>query len=301
MNDKETPKIDKAKETSNELVVNNDNLSWVNSGSFDKMMSIATDMVKSSLVPFKKPEDAVMAWQFGRDIGLTFTQSMSELYAIPSKDVTRISAGIHIHEAILLKHNVRYEVVEDAVEVQHYKIQGLGNVVHSMKEMMELVDKGTYQIVTAEDYSPERKLIVEKTGKYLAYAFQCPYLVEGVEDMRTSIRFIRKDKEVDAVVQYCLSDAAKAGYLSKDNWMRMVKVMLYTACFRIGSRRYGSDLLKNLGELTETLHYSNVPHSYSDDGKVTFDAEYDDVSEEDAEGVETEIIELKVVDNPTQE
>ena len=111
--------------------------SWRDGGD----LKSAQKLVTSALVPFKKPEDLVLVWQYGKDIGLSFSQAISELYPIPGSGGTRVCAGVHIHEGILLAGDVQYQIIEDAVEVQHYKIKGLGTVILSMKEVQSKINR----------------------------------------------------------------------------------------------------------------------------------------------------------------
>jgi hypothetical protein len=248
--------------------------SWTNEVSFDTMLDHASKLVSSALVPFKKPEDLVLVWQYGKDIGLSFSQAINELYPIPGSGGTRVCAGVHIHEAILLAGDIKYQIIEDAVEVQHYKIKGLGTVILSMKEVQSKIEDGYYQIVTAADFNDKGQLTVEKTAKFMIMRIDCPQLPEGYPNKRTSIRFVRESKNIDEVVDYYLHEAAEAGFLSKSNWVQHQRSMLYARCFTKGAKRYGSDLLKNLGEVSEVAQYSGVNYEFDENGNATVDVEY---------------------------
>ena len=250
--------------------------SWTNEVSFDIMLTHAAKLVTSALVPFKKPEDLVLVWQYGKDIGLSFSQSINELYPIPGSGGTRVCAGVHVHEGILLAGDVQYQIVEDAVEVQHYKIKGLGTVILSMKEVQSKINDGYYQIVTGADFDKNGVLTVEKTAKFMIMRIDCPQLPEGYPNKRTSIRFVRKSKNINEVVDYYLHEAAEAGFLSKSNWVQHQRAMLYARCFTKGAKRYGSDLLKNLGETSEVAQYSGVNYEFDENGNATVDVEYEE-------------------------
>jgi len=266
----------KKKEIENELVTS----SWVNETSFSQMFEHAQKLVTSALVPFKKPEDLVLVWQYGKDIGLSFSQAISELYPIPGSGGTRVCAGVHIHEGILLAGDVQYQIIEDAVEVQHYKIKGLGTVILSMKEVQSKINDGYYQIVTGADFDKNGKLTVEKTAKFMIMRIDCPQLPEGYPNRRTSIRFIRKSKNIDQIVDYYLHEAAEAGFLSKSNWVQHQRAMLYARCFTKGAKRYGSDLLKNLGETSEVAQYSGIDYKFDEKGNATVDTSFEEIEEE---------------------
>lgn len=250
--------------------------SWTNEVSFDTMLNHASKLVSSALVPFKKPEDLVLVWQYGKDIGLSFSQSINELYPIPGSGGTRVCAGVHVHEGILLAGDIQYQIIEDAVEVQHYKIKGLGTVILSMKEVQSKIEEGYYQIVTGADFDKNGILTVEKTAKFMIMRIDCPQLPEGYPNKRTSIRFVRKSKNIDEVVDYYLHEAAEAGFLSKSNWVQHQRAMLYARCFTKGAKRYGSDLLKNLGETSEVAQYSGVDYEFDENGNATVDVEYEE-------------------------
>lgn len=247
---------------------------------FDGMLAVANQLVNSSLVPFKKVEDVIMAWQYGLDIGLSFSQSMNELYPIDSRNGKRICAGVHVHEGILLASSkIKFKVIEDGVEVNHYVVRGLGTVILSMEEVMKKIDEGFYQVVVESDFDSNKKLIVPQVGKYLIRKVDCPYLPDGVTDRRTRIRFIREDKGIDEMVDYHLHEAYQANYMGKLNWQQQQTFMLYTRCFTKGSRRYGSDLLKNLQEITEIADTNNIPYTMDKEHKVTLDAEFEEIKD----------------------
>lgn len=255
---------------------------WTNEVSLDAMLEVAKRMVGQSLVPFKTPEDFVMAWQYGKDIGLPFSQSMSELYAIPGKGGTRISAGVHVHEGICLgKSDLTFSVLEDAVDVYHYKVKGLGNVILSMDEVMKAIDEGKYQLLTAEDFDIEGNILstVQKNARFQIIQVMPPLLGDACVDKRTSIRFMRPSKGMDEITTYHLHEAAAAGYLAKGNWVENIRAMLYARCFTKGSKRYASDVLKGLQETGESMLLSGNAINYGGDGKVVVEMPEEDYQE----------------------
>ncbi|NQY67184.1 MAG: hypothetical protein HRT72_05605 [Flavobacteriales bacterium] len=251
------------KATSKEIVETKQNLAmagWTQETGFATMLDYANQLDKSSIVPFKTGADLMMAWQYGKDIGLSFSQSTNELYPIPGPGGTRISAGVHIHEAILLNGGVTYVIVEDAVEIEYYQVGGLGVLKLSMKEVMEGVNTNEYQILKASDFGEDKKLKTEftQTGKYLLKRIPCPLLAKGFTDRRTRIKFTRESNGMEMIIDYHMSEAVAADLLKKNNWSNYLVDMLYTRCFTRGSKRIASDLLKNLKETSAMANLAGI-------------------------------------------
>lgn len=253
-------------------------IDWTHSNDLSDMLTKAEILVKSSLVPFKKKEDVIIVWQYAKDIGLSFSQAMTELYAIPGQGGTKVCAGVHIHEGLILASGKgSYSLVEEAVEVQHYKIKGLGTKIMTIDEVMEGIEAGKYQIVDIDDFDKEGNLTVEKNGKFLIMLVGIEGFDEDFVDKRTTIRFKRPDKGIDETLSYYLHEAGQAGFLAKSNWLKHETAMLYTRCFTRGSKRFFSDILKGLEELSEVAQYSNVPYEFDEQGGVTLDVEHEEV------------------------
>lgn len=277
-------------EKDNKPVVHKNSLpnSWTHTTNLDKMLEYAQIAVKSGVIPFTKAEDAVMVWQYGREIGLPVMQSLQELYPIPGAGgVKRVCAGVHIHEALILKSNqIQYHVIEDCVPVTTYKIKGGGTVHLSSEELIKGLSNDTYQLVTKNDFDDKGNLKESQKGKILLMKTVNPYLVAGnnveIPNKRTTIRFVRPDKGIDEHVSYYLHEAARAGYLAKDNWQKQETAMLYTRCFTRGSKRYASDLLKGLTELSEMAQAYGYDYSYDEKGHVTVDVDHEEVPATDA-------------------
>ena len=280
------------KVTSKEIAITEKNLAlagWTHETGFDTMLEYAEKLVKSSIVPFKTGADLMMAWQFGKDIGLSFSQSTNELYPIPSKGGTRMSAGVHIHEAILLHGGVTYVIIEDAVEIEYYKVGGLGVLKLSMKEIMEGVKTKEYQILKAVDFDADKKLKTDfvQTGTYLLKRIACPTLKEGFTDRRTRIKFTRESNGMEMCIDYLMSEAVAAGLITKSNWSAFLVDMLYTRCFTRGSKRIASDLLKNLKETSAMANLAGIQVHIRAGGHVepvlTDTGDYVDVEVEEVE------------------
>ena len=56
--------------------------------------------------------------------------------------------------------------------------------------------------------------------------------------------------------------------------------MLYARCFTKGAKRYGSDLLKNLGETSEVAQYSGIDYKFDEKGNATVDTSFEEIEEE---------------------
>ena len=81
-----------------------------------RMLELGKVLAKSQLVPLKKPEDVVVAIMTGKELGLPFIASVSQIYPING----RPTLGVHIQKALLLKSGVTYEKIEDAVAIYDF-------------------------------------------------------------------------------------------------------------------------------------------------------------------------------------
>jgi hypothetical protein len=92
---------------------------------------------------------------------------------------------------------------------------------------------------------------------------------EGKElkDRVTTIEFHRGS--IVEVTSFYWSDAVKAGWTTKDNWVKMPKHMLYARCLALGANRIAPDTLLGLytvEEMVDVTDASNI--TITEDGDV---------------------------------
>jgi len=94
---------------------------------------------------------------------------------------------------------------------------------------------------------------------------------EVAVDMETVIRFYKpyRDRLLQEDVRFTWRDAEKMGLTTKENWVKMKKVMLWSRCFSIGARRTAPDALLGVYENAEWADVSNKPYKVDSEGEVT--------------------------------
>jgi len=220
-------------------------LDYVDFSTPARMLALGEVLVKSQLVPLKKPEDVFVALQTGRDLGLPFITSVTQIYPINS----RPTLGVHIMKGILLKSKILFEKTEDAVTIYEF-VKADENGKTLMKEVT--LKNGT-----------KGKIPLEILGKGTLKE-QPSSSTKRAVDTRTTYKFRREVKmrsgkfEMQtAYGSFSISDATQAELMEKEVWKKYWKRMLDARAFSIGAREIGDDLL--LGLMTpEELGSDNI-------------------------------------------
>jgi hypothetical protein len=113
----------------------------------------------------------------------------------------------------------------------------------------------TYQLI--KDYEPETKTDAE--GK------------ETIVDRVTTFRFFRmwNGRVIENDVSYRWSEATKAGYTTKDNWVKMPRIMMRTRALTVGARLVAPEAILGLYETSELADAKDVNYSVTEEGEVT--------------------------------
>ena len=90
-----------------------------------------------------------------------------------------------------------------------------------------------------------------------------------IKDRVTTIEFHRGS--VVETASFYWSDAVKAGWTTKDNWVKMPKHMLYARCLALGANRIAPDLtlgLYTVEEMVDVTNANNVVINEEGDVKI---------------------------------
>jgi hypothetical protein len=88
-----------------------------------------------------------------------------------------------------------------------------------------------------------------------------------IKDRVTTIEFYRGN--IVETTSFYWSDAVKAGWTTKDNWVKMPKQMLYARCLSLGANRIAPDMLLGLYTVEEMVDVTNASNvSITEDGDV---------------------------------
>lgn len=91
---------------------------------------------------------------------------------------------------------------------------------------------------------------------------------DGKTDFVTTIEFYR-GQIVDRAT-FAWSDAVRAGWTTKDNWVKMPKHMLYARALSLGAQRIAPDKILGLYTVEEMVDITTAPNvSINEEGEVT--------------------------------
>lgn len=226
-------------------------LSSLNYSSFEtpaKMLALGEVLCKSKLVPLKTPQDVMTALMTGKELGLPFITSVSQIYPING----RPTLGIHIQKALCLKNGIIFEKVQDAETIyQFVKDDGSGKPLMVNNAPVDL-GQGTI------NEQPENSL-------KKAVTTQTKYKVTRYIKVPTG-----EYKEVVAYGSFSLLEASEAGLLEKEVWAKYWRRMLDARSLANAIREIASDI--TLGLYTPNELDGNV--TISDEGVETIDVDY---------------------------
>jgi hypothetical protein len=121
---------------------------------------------------------------------------------------------------------------------QIYSIQG--RLALSAKALGGLLWANGVGYKTLKDY----ELVVRGTDK------------DGkeIKDRVTTIEFYRGS--ITDVASFYWSEAVKAGWTTKDNWVKMPKQMLYSRCLSLGANRIAPDKIQGMYTVEEVMDFA---------------------------------------------
>lgn len=91
---------------------------------------------------------------------------------------------------------------------------------------------------------------------------------DGKTDFVTTIEFYR-GQIVDRAT-FAWSDAVRAGWTTKDNWVKMPKHMMYARALALGAQRIAPDKILGLYTVEEMVDITTAPNvSINEEGEVT--------------------------------
>jgi hypothetical protein len=89
-----------------------------------------------------------------------------------------------------------------------------------------------------------------------------------IKDRVTTIEFYRG--QIKEVASFYYSDAVKAGWNTKDNWVKMPKHMMYARCLSLGANRIAPDKILGLYTVEEMADITDAKDvKINEEGEVT--------------------------------
>lgn len=91
---------------------------------------------------------------------------------------------------------------------------------------------------------------------------------DGKSDFVTTIEFYRS--KITDRASFYWSDAVRAGWTTKDNWVKMPRHMLYARALALGAQRIAPDKILGLYTVEEMVDVTNAPNvAINEEGEVT--------------------------------
>lgn len=217
-----------------------------------RMLALGSVLAKSQLVPLKNAEDVVVALMTGKELGLPFVTSVSQIYPING----RPTLGVHIQKGILIKNGILINKTEDAVPIYQFAACDENGKPKTTKNK----DGNSIPIIVSTGTADE----------------QPPETLKREITKRTSYKFTRKIRMADNSYEtmivkssFTLQEAIEAELTSKDVWQKYWRRMLDARAFTIGAREIADDLL--LGMMSPSELSSNF--YINEKGEEVHDAE----------------------------
>lgn len=113
-----------------------------------------------------------------------------------------------------------------------------------------------------------------KNGISMKTIQDCEVIVKGnnpdgteIKDRVTTIEFYRGN--IVETASFYWSDAVRAGWTTKDNWVKMPKHMLYARCLALGANRIAPDMIMGLYTVEEMVDVTDAKNvNITEDGDV---------------------------------
>lgn len=194
-----------------------------------RMLALAEVLVKSQLVPLKKSQDVMTALMTGKELGLPFITSISQIYPING----RPTLGVHLKKALCIKHGVHFEKIEDAIPIYAFaKADAEGKtLLHNNKPI--IIGKGTIE----EQPENTTKAEIDKRTTYKLSRMM--KMADG------------SYKELTGTGSFTISEAKEAELSEKDVWKKYWRRMLDARAFGNAVGEVADDVVNGLRSPSE--------------------------------------------------
>lgn len=242
-----TKDVATSKPTNLPEILTQEDLTKLNYVEFDtpaKLLALSTVLVKSKLCPLKSPEDAFMAIQTGKELGLPFVTSVSQIYPIEGKP----TLGVHIIRGLLITKGIFFNRTHDCEDYYEFAIKdGEGKFSTIKKGFVDEQPNGT---------------VKKKIDVRTRYEFE-----RDVKSPSGSWRTLKISSS------FGLTDVMSAGLNEKQNYVKHFPRMLDARAFAIGSREIAADILLGIHTPQEMIdanpHVQDVDYSIDEEGTET--------------------------------
>lgn len=224
----------------------------------EAMKTLAGTLVKSGLCPLKKVEDVVVAIITGNQFGFPFMTSINNIFPINGKP----TLSVHLQRALILKQKVLFKKISNFEPIYTWaKVDNEGKVITKTQTNSQGQSRSVPD--TIGNYTIKNKPII-------------PCVAIAEFDRITEYEFTRliqlqdgSYKELVVNSEFRMSDAAKAGLLEKDVWVKYAPRMCDARAFAIGAREIASDITLGISTLNELADAHNIKYSVSENLEET--------------------------------
>jgi hypothetical protein len=201
---------------------------------------LAQIILDSGLAPkaLKTVQSIMIAMQMGKELGFKEITSLNYINVIDNKP----TLSVHALSALIKNIGIEYQLKEDAVNVYA---------------------DGTTSSINRYEYEPDGKTFKLNTeGKRIKI---------NPNDVRTTITFIRKWNGIILKddISFTLKEAQAQGLSDKDNWKKMLKIMLRARALAIGARFVAPQVFMGLYETSEILDSRGIEYEMDENGNIT--------------------------------
>jgi hypothetical protein len=213
----------------------------------ESLLHFCETIIKSGITNFKSPEAAATAILTGQELGLPAMATIHNIHVISGKP----ALGINVYTALLLKHNIVYQILEDFKPLYRYARKKSDGTSYNPELVYDEDDKPT-----KEELGTDKLIRATKPTDY-----------------RTKIRFVRNSllldgKPFEIVHSFSITEAQQQELTEKDNWKKMPKTMLRTRTITTGARLVAPDLFMGVYELSELADSNKIDYHVTEEGKV---------------------------------
>lgn len=230
------------------------NLIRETANSLDAMKQVANSLISSQLCPLKKESDVIVAILTGNQYGFPFMTSINNIYPIQGKP----TMSAHLIRALILKYKIIPQKVYNFEPIFEFAKLNETKDGWAMKEVPNPNGQGTVKVFArttrgTKDECPDGYAPVKEVDRITKYIF------------KRQVRMANGSYEQLTVEsEFKMSDAANAGLLDKENWIKYPARMCDARAFSIGSREIGSDFLLGIYSVGELADEFNVRYTVSD-------------------------------------
>lgn len=215
----------------------------------ESMFDYANMLIKKKLIPssIKNPEDVVSIVNKGKHLGMDPLTALNSMNMIQGNIALKSS----VVPGLLARAGIAVELIKD----------------------YEPVMQKVYSIMRDEDGKP---MMADDDGNFkyyrnpegeIAYKEE-PVTYNKMPEYVTVIRFHRyypeMNKTISSDYSFYWSDAVKANWVTKDNWKKLPRFMMYARCVVRGARGVASDIMGGLYDSHEVVEFTKA-ESYIDE------------------------------------